>query len=200
MPLYWGHFLEIGMSEFKKITNPPGGVIVWFIIAMELITFIAGIYFFFAYKHTHLNLFLAEQQKLNLNFAILNTMFLVTSGYLVALALNELKQKNKLQCRKYLISGIVVGSFFIFLKLFEYHEKLNQGLDSSYNAFFTFYWFLTFFHFAHVFFALLILSYLYFSLKKDQANEVAQLEVGASLWHMCDLIWVLLFPTLFFIR
>ena len=188
------------MSDYKKITNPPGGVIVWFIITMELITFIAGIFFFFAYKHSHLSLFLEEQKKLNLNFAIMNTLFLVTSGYLVALALNELKLKNKIQCRKYLISGIFVGSFFIFLKLFEYHEKLSQGFDSSYNAFFTFYWFLTFFHFAHVLFALLILLYLFFSLKKDHENEMVHLEVGASLWHMCDLIWVLLFPTLFFIR
>jgi len=46
----------------------------------------------------------------------------------------------------------------------------------------------------------LILGFLYFKLRKSEEGEINALEVGASLWHMCDLIWILLFPTLFFIR
>lgn len=191
------------MSQVAKsndIASPPGGVIVWFIIFLELITFIAGIYFYFSYRSHELELFRQMQKNLNLVFGIMNTLFLVTSGYLVALSLENLKQSKKEKSLFYLFWGIVVGSGFIVLKSFEYHEKIQQGLTSSYNHFYTFYWFLTFFHFMHVVFATIILSVIYYRIKHSKESEIGTLEVGASLWHMCDLIWILLFPTLFYIR
>jgi nitric oxide reductase NorE protein len=135
-----------------------------------------------------------------LGFAIWNTLFLVTSGYFVAMAVNFLKEKNRNSSRKYLLVGIFFGLAFLILKAFEYSEKISQGYTSSYNEFFTFYWFLTFFHFMHVFFVTGILAFLFFKIKKESDSEVYALEVGGALWHMCDLIWILLFPTLFFIR
>ena len=187
-------------EEPRALTDPPGGVLIWFVIFMELVTFIAGIYFYFSYRHDNLELFREMQKKLNLTFAIFNPIFLVTSGYFVALALGFLKKLDRIRCRKYLLVGIFFGFGFILLKSFEYYEKINQGLTTSLNHFFTFYWFLTFFHYMHVVFATIILIFLFFKLKKEEENEINALEVGASLWHMCDLIWILLFPTLFFIR
>lgn len=184
----------------KHITNPPGGVIVWFVILMEMITFIAGICFYYSYKQDNYDLFMEMQGKLSVMYAIVNTLVLVTSGYLVAMAVNYLKNNQRNKSRWYLLAGIFVGSFFLILKLIEYSEKINQGLTSSYNTFFTFYWFLTFFHFAHVLLTTLILIFLYFKIMKPSEGEIEALEVGASLWHMCDLIWILLFPALYLIR
>ncbi len=187
-------------EETRSITNPPGGVLIWFVICMELVTFIAGIYFYFSYRSDHLQLFREMQLKLNLKFAIANTIFLITSGYFVALALEKLKRNDRENSRRLLITGIVFGMGFIFLKTYEYHEKIEQGLTTHLNHFFNFYWFLTFFHYMHVVFATIILLVLYFRIKNESEGEVHSLEIGASLWHMCDLIWILLFPTLFFIR
>lgn len=190
----------MGHTSTKHITTPPGGVIVWFVIIMEMITFIAGICFYFSYKQDNYDLFIEMQSKLSLTFAILNTLILVTSGYLVAMAVNFLKHDQRAKSRHFLLGGVVVGSFFTILKLVEYSQKIDQGLTSDYNTFFTFYWFLTFFHFAHVLFTTLILIFFYFKIKKKSESEVEALEVGASLWHMCDLIWILLFPALYLIR
>lgn len=187
-------------EESRSITNPPGGVLVWFVIFMELFTFIAGIYFYFSYRADNLKLFREMQLKLNLNYAIMNTVFLVTSGYFVALAMEKLKHNYRESSRRFLLAGIVFGFGFIILKTFEYNEKIAQGLTTHVNYFFNFYWFLTFFHYMHVVFATIILLFLYFKIKNESEGEVHALEVGASLWHMCDLIWILLFPTLFFIR
>ncbi len=192
--------MEIIQTHDKSLSKPPGGVLVWFIITLELLTFIAGIFFYFQYRSTHLSLFKEMQSKLNLDFAIWNTFFLITSGYFVALALNHLKNSKREDSRKKLMIGIFFGLGFIFLKSFEYYEKLSQGFDVRYNEFFTFYWFLTFFHYMHVVFATLILTFMYFKLKENSENEINALEIGGALWHMCDLIWILLFPTLFFIR
>lgn len=182
------------------LANPPGGALVWFIIFMEMVTFIAGIFFFFAYKQDEQTLFLEMQQKLNINYAVANTLFLVTSGFFAALSLNYLKNNLRQKSRNNLLISIVLGAGFLILKSIEYSEKINQGYTTSLNHFFTFYWFLTFFHFAHVLFATFILLFLYFKIKNQEEDEIIALEVGTSLWHMCDLIWILLFPTLFIIR
>lgn len=187
-------------TDHSTFQNPPAGALIWFIIGLELITFIAGIYFFMSYRISHLQEFKEMQTHLNLKFAIMNTLFLVTSGYFVAMSVNYLKELNRFKSRKFLLVGILFGVAFLILKSFEYSEKISQGFTSSYNAFFTFYWFLTFFHFMHVLFVTGILTYLFFKIKKESEAEVYALEVGGALWHMCDLIWILLFPTLFFIR
>lgn len=187
-------------NQQNSLANPPGGALIWFVITMELITFIAGIFFFFAYKQDNLALFLEMQSKLNLNYAIINTLFLITSGYFVALAVESLKKELREKSRLQLLIGIFLGIGFLVVKCIEYNEKLSQGHTTSSNYFFTFYWFLTFFHFAHVLFATFILLFVYFKTSRKEENEVAVIEVGASLWHMCDLIWILLFPTLFLIR
>ena len=140
------------------------------------------------------------QKKLNLNFAIVNTLFLVTSGYLVAMAHNYLEEKKRSWSRRYLLGGISLGFGFIFLKSFEYYEKIEQGLTIHYNSFFTFYWFLTVFHYMHVLFTTFILIFIYLKIKNETKDELPTLEIGGTLWHMCDLIWILLFPTLFLIR
>lgn len=186
--------------KHNTLANPPGGPLVWFIIFMEMVTFIAGIFFFFAYKQDEYALFTEMQGKLNLYYAVANTLFLVTSGYFAALSLNYLKNGLREKSRINLIISIVLGAGFLVLKTIEYSEKLDQGFHTSYNHFFTFYWFLTFFHFAHVLFATFILLFLFFKIKNKSEGEVFALEVGTSLWHMCDLIWILLFPTLFVIR
>jgi nitric oxide reductase NorE protein len=187
-------------QDHKNIFNPPGGVLIWFVILMELVTFSAGIFFYFSYREDNLALFLEMQKKLNLHFAITNTLFLITSGYFVAMSLNYLKMFDRIKSRLFLLIGIAFGFCFIFLKSFEYYEKISQGYTTSYNDFFTFYWFLTFFHYMHVVFTTFILIFLYFKLKIVEEGEVNALEVGAALWHMCDLIWIILFPTLFLIR
>jgi nitric oxide reductase NorE protein len=45
-----------------------------------------------------------------------------------------------------------------------------------------------------------ILFFLYRSTKKADANpDILDIEAGAAFWHMCDLIWLLLFPMLYLI-
>jgi len=36
------------------------------------------------------------------------------------------------------------------------------------------------------------------SLKKEK-TETEDIEASAAFWHMCDLIWLILFPTLYLI-
>jgi len=92
------------------------------------------------------------------------------------------------------------GFLFLGLKSVEYYDKLNMGLVLDYNTFFSFYWLLTGFHVIHVLVGLVILSFFYYTLKKQKTeSNLEDIEAGAAFWHMCDLIWLLLFPVIYLI-
>ena len=91
---------------------------------------------------------------------------------------------------------ILGGLLFLALKTIEYYFKIEAGLTLDHNTFFTFYWLLTGFHVIHVLVGIVILGYFYFSLKNQ---EIEDIEAGAAFWHMCDLIWLLLFPVIYLI-
>ena len=66
--------------------------------------------------------------------------------------------------------------------------------------FYTFYWLLTGFHVIHVIIGMVILAWTnYGMIKKKSDTAIEDVEGCAAFWHMCDLIWLLLFPTLYLI-
>jgi nitric oxide reductase NorE protein len=66
--------------------------------------------------------------------------------------------------------------------------------------FFTFYWMLTAFHLIHVLVGLIILVWTNKGMTQKNSDTVVEdVEGCAAFWHMCDLIWLLLFPVLYLI-
>jgi nitric oxide reductase NorE protein len=90
------------------------------------------------------------------------------------------------------------GVLFLVLKTFEYISKIDAGLTIGYNTFFTFYWMLTLFHVIHMLVGLVILGSIYIGInKKESTTTIEDVEASAAFWHMCDLIWLLLFPIIY---
>tara|TARA_R110002072_G_scaffold196486_1_gene353890 strand:- start:1927 stop:2112 length:186 start_codon:yes stop_codon:yes gene_type:complete len=59
---------------------------------------------------------------------------------------------------------------------------------------------LTLFHVIHVIVGLVILGVIYRDLyKKKEHTNLDDFEASAVFWHMCDLIWILLFPIIYLI-
>jgi nitric oxide reductase NorE protein len=190
------------MSEvsinYKNIYYPPGGILIWIIIFLELFTFGAALIAMVFYGKQEAEIFHNSRLQLNATFGMINTMFLLTSGYLMAISVAELKRKNVDKFKKLLLLTMLFGVLFLCLKSFEYSEKLKEGLDISCNTFFTFYWMLTLFHVIHVIVGLVILTSLYFGIKKENTSTTMEdVEASAAFWHMCDLIWILLFPIIY---
>ncbi len=188
--------------DYKNIFYPPGGILIWMIISVEVLTFTIALIVFAFQRQSAVELFNTSQNMLNKTIGTINTIVLLTSGYFMAEALHMLK-RGKTEKSKFLLRlTIVFGIGFLVLKAFEYFQKLEHGLSLGYNTFFTYYWLLTGFHFLHVFVGVLILSYVYYRIKKGiyTAHNFLDVETSASFWHMCDLIWMLLFPTLYLIH
>tara|TARA_R110000868_G_scaffold3024_12_gene20369 strand:+ start:1660 stop:2241 length:582 start_codon:yes stop_codon:yes gene_type:complete len=184
--------------NYKNIYYPPGGILIWMIIFLELITFGAALIAMVFYGKQEVEIFHNSRLQLNAAFGMINTMFLLTSGYFMAVSVAELKRKNIKKFKTLLLLTMLFGVLFLGLKSFEYSEKLSEGLDIGYNTFFTFYWMLTLFHVIHVLVGLVILTSVYFGIKKENSSTtIEDVEASAAFWHMCDLIWILLFPVIY---
>ena len=116
-------------NDYRKFFYPPGGILIWMIIFVELITFSLGLIAMVYYGKSEATLYHSSCLKLNKNIAIINTIVLLTSSYFIATAIQFVKNENTRKATDYI--------------------------------------------------------------------KLTDMMAGAAFWHMCDLIWLLLFPVLY---
>ena len=186
--------------SFKNIYYPPGGIMLWIIIFLELGTFGLGLLGLAYYGALTPELFHEPRMHLNTLLGTSNTLILLVSGYTMARAVAAFRSGDKQKAKWLIKITLIGGALFLALKSYEYYEKLASGLEMWDNMFYTFYWLLTGFHLVHVVVGMVILGYMSLKInaKKSPTDEL-DLESGAAFWHMCDLIWLLLFPSLYLI-
>ena len=182
----------------KNIYYPPGGILMWILIFLELITFGAALIFLVINSKEDPEIFHQSRLNLNATFGAMNTIFLLTSGFFMATTVHQFKTNNYQKASLYLNITMLGGILFLILKSVEYYLKINAGYTIGYNSFFTFYWLLTGFHVIHVIVGLVILLFMQNGIKNKTAL-IEDVDASAAFWHMCDLIWLLLFPTLYLI-
>jgi len=187
-------------NDYKNLYYPPGGILIWVLIALELITFAVGLIVLTVFSRENPDLFHQSRLQLNTTFGAVNTLFLLTSGYFMAMTVRYVKQGKIDKAAFNNKMALIGGLLFLLLKGIEYNDKIAQGLTIDTNTFFTFYWLLTGFHVIHVLVGMTLLFFMYLGLRKKNANpDILNVEASASFWHMCDLIWLLLFPMLYLI-
>ncbi len=190
--------MESPAIEAKNIYYPPGGMLLWIIIFLELITFGMALIAMVYSANQEPEVFHSSRLLLNPIYGTINTLFLLTSGFFMAVSVQKLKAGERKKSLKFLTATMLFGLFFLVVKSVEYSSKIDAGLGLGYNTFFTYYWLLTLFHVIHVVVGLIILTSVYFGLKKeDPSTTMEDVEASAGFWHMCDLIWLLLFPIIY---
>ena len=189
-------------NNSQSIYYPPGGILVWIIVVVEVVTFTSALLVFLYQRDSNPEVFNASQAMLNKSLGTINTLLLVTGGFLMATCINKLKSGKNKESLYWIIGAIVMGLLFLFVKGYEYHDKLAHGYSIDYNDFFMYYWLLTGFHFLHVLAGVIILIFLLVDIKvgRATAENFENLESGGIFWHMCDLIWLMLFPVLYLLQ
>ncbi|MET3044910.1 cytochrome c oxidase subunit 3 [Flavobacterium covae] len=187
-------------KNYKNFYYPPGGILVWIIIFLEILTFGMAIIAMSYNAQEEIKIFNESRLKLNNLIGVINTFILLTSGFFMAVSVNYAKKNNHKKFNVYLKITMLLGVFFLVLKSYEYFEKLSHNIYLETNTFFTYYWLLTGFHYLHVLIGLFILLAIYFNKDKNNLTKnLFDIEASAAFWHMCDLIWLILFPTLYLI-
>ena len=189
---------ELPPSEEKSKTHDeppqgqlPGELLMWVLILSELAVFGAGLIAFLSVRLTDPAGFAEAQSHLHRTGAAANTLVLVTSGWLAALAAKAAEAGQLRRLRLLLVPAILLGAVFLILKGTEYADLFAQGIGTETHAFYMFSFLLTGFHAAHVLAGMVLLALV------GWLGTPKAVETGAAFWHMVDLIWVLLFPVVY---
>jgi nitric oxide reductase NorE protein len=172
----------------------PGELLMWVLIVSEIAVFGAGLAAFLSVRATDPEGFAQAQDMLDRTAAGINTIVLITSGFLAAMAFHAGRAGARGRARLMLGGAASLGAIFLWIKAGEFSAKAASGIVWDTHAFFNFYYMLTGFHAAHVAFGVVLL--LLVAWRDDPGN----VEDATAFWHMVDLIWVLLFPVIYLLR
>ena len=181
-------------GSWGVLSSLPGHPMMWILIVSEILVFGGAFIAFASVRNPNPELFRSAQDHLDRFAGAINTMVLLTSGLLAALAVNAMAANHRQAARRWLAGAGVLGVVFLVVKAVEYKTKLAAGLTPGTNAFFTLYYLTTGFHALHVVAGLVILGIVAAKLSLETV------EIGTSFWHMVDLVWVLLFPIVYLMR
>lgn len=190
---------ETGPTPANGLLTPPGGFLVWLIVFVEVLTFGVGLVVFVRLKAGEAAVFHAGQAGLSRGTALINTLLLLTGGWVMANAVGRLRAGAVSDARRGMVRAGLFGVAFLVVKSGEYVEKLRLGLDLHRDTFHTLYWLLTGFHFLHVVVAVILLGAMAWGLRRGACSRehAENVESSAVFWHLCDLIWLLLMPVLY---
>ncbi|PKI16189.1 cytochrome c oxidase subunit 3 [Colwellia sp. 12G3] len=190
---------SIGDDPKIRMTGEAG---VWGFIIGDMMLFST---FFISYCWDRSNdqlVFLNAQQALNQTFGVINTLLLLTGSLFVVLALHSARKAMSTTVTHMLLAAIICGCCFIGSKVIEYTGKIQDGYSLLTNDFFMYYFMLTAIHLLHVIIGIGVLLYLWDKSREPSCNItfIQHLESGGAVWHMVDLLWLVLFPLLYLVK
>lgn len=140
-------------------------------------------------------------ERLNVNLATLNTVFLITSSVTVILSYLKIQKGDVAGFRKLMLATILLGCAFLVIKYFEYTHKFHEGHFPKTDLFYGIYFVLTGLHVLHIIGGLVVNAYLMgpgVALHRtDPKKFVGRIECAGLYWHFVDLVWIFLFPTIY---
>jgi nitric oxide reductase NorE protein len=177
----------------------PGDFDMWVLVLGDMFFF--GCYFvtYMAFRARSTAAFTSAQQHLNVGIGVANTVLLLTSSMLVARAVTLARRGSPEAARRLIFGAGACGVVFCLLKAYEWHAEISKGFTVS-NEFFSFYFVLTGIHVLHLLLGLLVLAIAARELRNPGKRRIGVVEQCAIYWHMVDLLWIVIFATLYLMR
>ena len=174
---------------------------IWIFVFADMCMFAL---FFLAYlmeRNAQQAMYIASQAKLDQTLGTINTLILLLSSWFVVLAVKALKKNLQQAASVFIGLAFFCGVAFIANKIVEYSAKIQDGITILSNDFFMFYYILTGIHLAHVVGGMIVLLVLFINTRKGKygADNISPVESGGVYWHMVDLLWVFIFPLIYFL-
>lgn len=192
----------------------------WMFLATEIL-FFGGLFGAYAcYRLWYPAEFEYASSWMNIRFAGINTIFLVTSSFTMTLAIRSAKLGDKAGLYRNLLLTFALGAAFMVLKGFEYAEDFHEGIlpgiasfggeikhgaeangldTGKIRLFLCFYYIMTGIHGIHI---LVGLGCILWLVQQNYANKIppenySTVEVVSLYWHLVDAIWLFLMPMLY---
>jgi cytochrome c oxidase subunit 3 len=130
------------------------------------------------------------------------TAVLLFSSFFVVLALYGAQKGRRGMLVGWLAATVACGLFFVGMQVYEFTHFYHKGLGYGTNLFASTFYTLTGFHGSHVSVGVIWLAtLLILSLRGKLPPEKAlNLELAALYWHFVDVVWIVIFPTVYLLR
>ncbi|TYC99355.1 heme-copper oxidase subunit III [Arthrobacter echini] len=188
------------------------GTVVW--LSSELM-FFAGLFaMYFTLRSTSGELWAMETEKLNVPFALVNTIILVSSSFSCQFGVFA---AERLQPRRtggpfaiarwgmveWFLLTFFMGAIFVSVQAYEYAELVSEGVSLSSNPFGSAFYITTGFHGIHVIgglIAFLLIIGRAFIARQFGHFEATSAIVTSYYWHFVDVVWIGLFLIIYFLQ
>jgi cytochrome c oxidase subunit 3 len=184
----------------------------WVFIASELLFFSV---LFFAYAVSRLHFpaaFAAAGRHTDVVAGSINTAVLLSSSYLMALAVAAVEARHWRSARRHLAGTLLLACVFLAIKAYEYHadfvHHLVPGAGFTFDAaqrdgaqlFFYLYFTLTGIHAMHVLIGMGLIGTLVRRLGRPDSvrHSMAPAMIGLY-WHLVDMVWIFLYPLFYLV-
>jgi cytochrome c oxidase subunit 3 len=199
------------MSEQLHRDHAGAKLGMWLFLFTELILF-GGLFLLYAvYLHRYPHEFSAGGKELNVLFGAVNTVVLLTSSLLAAMAVTAIQRGQQQTSAKLLLGTIGCALIFMGVKYVEWSAKISHDIypgsqrlqagSPGESVFFSLYYLTTGLHGLHVLIGGTLLGFVAVRVQQGKINSsnYSWLENGALYWHLVDLIWIFIFPLYYLI-
>jgi len=188
------------------------GVIVW--LGSEVM-FFAGLFaVYFTLRNFSPDLWQEQTVKLNVIYALVNTLVLVSSsftcqfGVFAAERLQSRRAGGPLQFWKWGVVEwfyltFVLGAIFVVGQVFEYGQLVSEHVAFSGDSYGSVFYFATGFHALHVtggLLAFLLVLGRTFAVKNFTHREAVTAISVSYYWHFVDVVWIGLFAVIYLLK
>ncbi|KAD3720701.1 cytochrome c oxidase subunit 3 [Arthrobacter yangruifuii] len=188
------------------------GTVVW--LSSELMFFAALFAMYFTLRSTSSDLWAMETEKLNVPFAFVNTVILVSSSFtcqagvfaaerLQARRTGGLLKLSRWGMTEWFLLTFVLGAIFVSVQAFEYATLVSEGVSLSSNSYGSAFYLTTGFHGLHVTGGLIAFLFIIgraYAAKRFGHFEATSAIVTSYYWHFVDVVWIALFVIIYFLK
>nr|WP_231700665.1 MULTISPECIES: heme-copper oxidase subunit III [unclassified Arthrobacter] len=188
------------------------GTVVW--LSSELMFFAALFAMYFTLRSTSSELWAMETEKLNVPFAFVNTVILVSSSFtcqfgvfaaerLQARRTGGLLKLSRWGMTEWFLLTFVLGAIFVSVQAFEYATLVSEGVSLSSNSYGSAFYLTTGFHGLHVTGGLIAFLFIIgraYAAKRFGHFEATSAIVTSYYWHFVDVVWIALFVIIYFLK
>ena len=203
-----------------KRPNPVAvGTIVW--LGSEVM-FFAGLFaIYFTLRSTSPELWAERSELLNVTFAAINTAILVFSSVTCQMGVFAAEDMQSYRIKKGQVNAagrrrlfgwgmvewfwvtFILGAIFVSGQVWEYAQLVAEGMPIQSDAYASAFYITTGFHALHVtggLIAFLLVIGRAYAVKNFTHKEATSSIVVSYYWHFVDVVWVVLFFVIYFLK
>ena len=197
-------------NQIHRPSSTSVGTIVW--LGSEVMFFAALFAMYFSLRANSPELWADDTEKLNIPFALVNTLILVASSFTAQFGVFAAERMQpratgisplKWGMVEWFILSYVLGAVFVSGQVWEYATLISEGVSLSSNSYGSSFYITTGFHALHVTGGLIAFLFVIgrsFAAKKFGHKEATAAIVVSYYWHFVDVVWIGLFLIIYVLK